>query len=120
MSVRNTLNVNIPHELQSQRVNEEGGEILRFALQEMCQLLDESLRTHPRVGKTLLITSLKVKQVKLSPQQAVKADRVVKMLSIPHCLDNGLTNGGTAGRPTHRPHSTPQKHYFSTSGTHFC
>jgi hypothetical protein len=22
--------------------------------------------------------------------------------------------------PTHRPRSTPHKHYFSNSGTHFC
>jgi hypothetical protein len=35
-------------------------------------------------------------------------------------LDNRLTDGGTFVSPTHRPRSTPQKHYFSASGTHFC
>jgi hypothetical protein len=42
-------------------------------------------------------------------------DRCVLLYSlsdrIPHCLDNRLTDGGR---------STPQKHYFSASGTHFC
>jgi hypothetical protein len=42
------------------------------------------------------------------------------MLRIPHCLDNRLTDGGKVVSPTHWPHSTPQKHYFSASGTHFC
>jgi hypothetical protein len=32
------------------------------------------------------------------------------------CLDNRLK----VVRPTHWPHSTPQKHYFSVFGTHFC
>jgi hypothetical protein len=44
----------------------------------------------------------------------------VEMLRIPHCLDNLLTDGGKVVRPTHQPHFTPQKHYFSVSGTHFC
>jgi hypothetical protein len=43
------------------------------------------------------------------------------MLRIAHCLDNRLTDGGKVVSPTHRPHFTPQKHYyFSISGTHFC
>jgi hypothetical protein len=42
------------------------------------------------------------------------------MLRIPHCLDNRLTDGGKAVSPKHRPRSTPQKHYCSASGTHFC
>jgi hypothetical protein len=42
------------------------------------------------------------------------------MLRIPHCLDSRLADGGEAVSPTHRPRSTPQKHYFSASGTHFC
>jgi hypothetical protein len=42
------------------------------------------------------------------------------MLRIPHCLDNRLTDVGKVVNPTHPPHSTPQKHYFSASGTHFC
>jgi hypothetical protein len=38
---------------------------------------------------------------------------------IPHCLNNQLTDGGKVVRPTHRPRSTPQKHYFSASGAFF-
>jgi hypothetical protein len=41
------------------------------------------------------------------------------MLMIPHCLDIRLTYGGMVVSPTHRPRSTPQKH-FSASGTHLC
>jgi hypothetical protein len=41
--------------------------------------------------------------------------QVCEMLRIPHCLGNWLTDGGT-----HRRRYTPQKHYFSASGTHFC
>jgi hypothetical protein len=39
------------------------------------------------------------------------------MLRIPHCLDNRNTDGG---KVVCLMHSTPQKHYFSVSGTHFC
>jgi hypothetical protein len=42
------------------------------------------------------------------------------MLRNPHCLDNRLTDGSKVVCHTHRPRSTPQKHYFSASGTHFC
>jgi hypothetical protein len=35
-------------------------------------------------------------------------------------LDYRLTDGGKVIIPTHRPRSTPQKQYFSISGTHFC
>jgi hypothetical protein len=42
------------------------------------------------------------------------------MLRIEHRLDNRLTDGGKFVSPTHRLRSTPQKHYFSASGTHFC
>jgi hypothetical protein len=42
------------------------------------------------------------------------------MLRIPYCLDTLLTDGGKAVSLTHRQRSTPQKHYFSASGTHFC
>jgi hypothetical protein len=42
------------------------------------------------------------------------------MLRIPHCLDNRLTDGGKVVSPTHLPHTTPQKHYLSVSGTNFC
>jgi hypothetical protein len=34
------------------------------------------------------------------------------MLRIPHCLDNRLIDGRKVVSPTHRPHFTPQKHYF--------
>jgi hypothetical protein len=45
----------------------------------------------------------------------------VEMLRIPHCLDSWLMDGGKLVCPMHRPHFTPQKHYyFSVSGTHFC
>jgi hypothetical protein len=41
------------------------------------------------------------------------------MLRIPYCPDNLLTDGGKVVNPTHRPHFTPQKHYyFYVSGTH--
>jgi hypothetical protein len=45
------------------------------------------------------------------------------MLSIPHCVDNQLTDGGKVVSPTHPPHFTPHKHYYTriyVSGTHFC
>jgi hypothetical protein len=35
-------------------------------------------------------------------------------------LDNQLTDGSKFVSLTHRLRSTPQKHYFSISGTHFC
>jgi hypothetical protein len=41
------------------------------------------------------------------------------MLSIPHYLDIQLTDGDKVVSPTHWPRSTPQKHYFSASSTHF-
>jgi hypothetical protein len=31
-----------------------------------------------------------------------------------------LTDDGKFVSPSHLPRSTPQKHYFSASGTHFC
>jgi hypothetical protein len=43
-----------------------------------------------------------------------------EMLRIPHILYNRLTDGGKVVSPAHRPLSTPQKHYLSASGTHFC
>jgi hypothetical protein len=43
-----------------------------------------------------------------------------EMLRIPHLLDNRHKDGGKVVSPTHRPRSTPQEHYFSASGTHFC
>jgi hypothetical protein len=33
---------------------------------------------------------------------------------------NRITDGGEVVSPTHRLRSTPQKHYFSVSGTNFC
>jgi hypothetical protein len=41
-----------------------------------------------------------------------------KMLRISHCLDSRLTDDGKFVSLTHRPRSTPQKHYFPASGTH--
>jgi hypothetical protein len=35
-------------------------------------------------------------------------------------LDNRLMGRGKVGSLTHRPHFTPQKHFFNVSGTHFC
>jgi hypothetical protein len=42
------------------------------------------------------------------------------MLRISHCLDNRFRDGGKVVSPMHRPRFTPQKQYFSASGTHFC
>jgi hypothetical protein len=42
------------------------------------------------------------------------------MLRISHFLDNQFTDGDKAVSLTHRPYSTPQKHYVSASDTHFC
>jgi hypothetical protein len=42
------------------------------------------------------------------------------MLRISHCLDSRLTDGGEVVSLTHRPLSTPQRQYFSASGTHLC
>jgi hypothetical protein len=39
---------------------------------------------------------------------------------MPNYFDDRLTDGGKVESPTHRPHFTPQKHYLSASGTHFC
>jgi hypothetical protein len=43
-----------------------------------------------------------------------------KILRIPHCVDKRLIDGGKVVSPTHQPQFTPQKHYFSASGTRFC
>jgi hypothetical protein len=43
-----------------------------------------------------------------------------EMLRIPQCLDNRFTHGGKAVSLTSWPRSIPYKHYFFTSGTHFC
>jgi hypothetical protein len=42
-----------------------------------------------------------------------------EMLRIPHWLDSRLTEGGKVFSLTYQPRSTPQKHYFSASGTNF-
>jgi hypothetical protein len=34
------------------------------------------------------------------------------MLRISQCLDNQLIDGGMVVSPMHRPHLSPQKHYF--------
>jgi hypothetical protein len=43
-----------------------------------------------------------------------------EMLKVPQYLDNRLTDGGKVVSLKHRPRSSPQKHYFSASDTHFC
>jgi hypothetical protein len=58
---------------------------------------------------------LRLKAYKLSIVQHLCA-----MLRVPHCLDNGLTNGFEFVSLMGGPRSTPQKHYFSASGTYFC
>jgi hypothetical protein len=57
---------------------------------------------------------------KLSPVTVRGGLYVSKMLKIPHCLDSRLIHEGKVVILTHRPRSTPHKHYFSASGTHFC
>jgi hypothetical protein len=42
------------------------------------------------------------------------------MLRILPSLDSPLTDGGKVVSHTHQPLSTPKKHYFSVSDTHFC
>jgi hypothetical protein len=60
------------------------------------------------------------KKIKAIPVTGLGGVYGCEMLRIPHCLGNLLTDGGTVVSPTHRPRSTPQKHYFSASDTHFC
>jgi hypothetical protein len=60
---------------------------------------------------------LSVKAIPLTGRGGLQA---CEMLRIPHCIDIGLTDGGKVVSLTHRPRSTLQKHYFSSSGTHFC
>jgi hypothetical protein len=50
----------------------------------------------------------------------VAASEVEKMLRIPLCIDNRLIDGGKDVSLTHWSRSTPQKHYLSASGFHFC
>jgi hypothetical protein len=50
-------------------------------------------------------------QSKAIPVTGCGGQEGCEMLRIPHCLDNWLTHG---------LRSTPQKHYSSASGTHFC
>jgi hypothetical protein len=38
----------------------------------------------------------------------------------PHCLDSRVIDGAKFVSRTYRPRSTPRKHYFSASGSHFC
>jgi hypothetical protein len=67
--------------------------------------------------------TFKLKEAKLSKTIPVTGPRGLQsyeMLKTPHCLDNGLTDGGKVVGLKHRPRSTPPKHYFSASGTHFC
>jgi hypothetical protein len=67
-------------------------------------------------GLTYRILKIKVKKRNAIPVTGRGGLLDSEMLRIPHCLDNLLTDV----IPTHRPRSTPQKHYFHASGTHFC
>jgi hypothetical protein len=77
---------------------------------------------------TILVEFLAVNQVLIHSKKKSKAIPLkgrgglhgCEMLGIPYCLDNWLTDGSKVVSPMHWSHSTPQKHYFSTSGTHFC
>jgi hypothetical protein len=62
----------------------------------------------------------KLRNVGPSPYQAAEAYKGCETSRLPHCLDNGLTDGGKFVSPTYRPRSAPYKHYFSASGTYFC
>jgi hypothetical protein len=44
-----------------------------------------------------------------------KAIPVTDCGGLQRCLDSRLRDGGKVVSPTHRPHSNPQKHYFSAS-----
>jgi hypothetical protein len=60
---------------------------------------------------------------KMTKFSTTYSKRTKKILIQPYhqqCLDNPITDGSKADSPKHQPHSTPQKHYFSASGTHFC
>jgi hypothetical protein len=60
------------------------------------------------------------KKSKTIPVTGLGSLQGCEMLSIIHCLDNPLADGGKVVSPTHLPLFTPQKHYyFSVSGTHF-
>jgi hypothetical protein len=45
---------------------------------------------------------------------------VCEMLRVLLCLDSRLTNSGNVVSPTHRPRSSPEKHYCSSFDTCFC
>jgi hypothetical protein len=68
-------------------------------------------------NRVLQIIYLKTKDI---PETGRGGPKGCEMFWIPHCLDNRLTDGGKVVSPTHRTRSTPEKHYFSVSGTHFC
>jgi hypothetical protein len=73
-----------------------------------------SVQVHTGAGAARASIGLFTSKAKPSTSQAVE------MLRIPHCLDNRPTDDGEVVSPTHRPRSTPEKHYFSASGTNFC
>jgi hypothetical protein len=60
---------------------------------------------------------LQAERLNLSPQEGVEACRIVRL---PRVLDNEHTYVGNFVHPTQLPSSTPEKHYFSASGTHIC
>jgi hypothetical protein len=82
---------------------------------ETCTIWCEKF--HP-CRKHTYIYIYKVKAIPLTGRGCLKG---CEMLRITHCLENRLIDGGKAVSLTHRPHFTPQKHYyFYVSATHFC
>jgi hypothetical protein len=64
-----------------------------------------------------VVSKKKRKESKAIPVTSPGGQWGCERLRIPHRLDN---DGSKVVSLTHWPHSTPQKHYFSASGTHFC
>jgi hypothetical protein len=59
-------------------------------------------------SRTLVVEFVTDKKQKESGAIPVTGHEVLR---IPHCLDNRLTDGGKVAIGTHRPHSTPHKHF---------
>jgi hypothetical protein len=73
-----------------------------------------------RKRKTLKCSDDGVEKSKAIPVTGRGGLQSCGMLRILHYLDNRLTDGGEVVSPTHRPLSTPQKHYFSVSVSYLC
>jgi hypothetical protein len=78
----------------------------------------EGNHAKPHPGELVSLPYMsKAKKVKAIPVTGHEGLWGCEMLRIPHCLDSRLTDDGKVDITTHRPRSTPQKHYFSASGT---